>query len=74
MTDIMIKLLDAALGGRHTEDDVKHYLDCGYITINSFNGDEIYWYLDGDGKEAAVYTDGEPVDLEALHEEVGADE
>ena len=34
---------------------------------------EIYWYLDGDGKEAAVYTDGEPVDLEALHKEVGAD-
>ena len=70
----MIKLLDEALAGNHDSDDVKHYLDCGYITINEFAGKEIYWYLDGDGKEAAVYTDGELVDLEALHEEVGADE
>ena len=70
----MIKLLDEALSGNHDADDVKHYLDCGYITINEFAGKEIYWYLDGDDKEAAVYTDGEPADLEALHKEVGAEE
>lgn len=49
----MVKALDV-IGLEATEDNAMHYEDCGYLTINTSNGNSYAWYLDGDGLESCI--------------------
>lgn len=40
----------------HTDEDVERY-DGLYMTINEYDGRDIAWYLDADGKEQARFID-----------------
>lgn len=53
--ELKIKTLEAAGINNPTEEDVKRFEDCDYLTKNAGrDGKTYFWYYDGDGFEAAI--------------------
>lgn len=70
-TEMKQRVLEEAGLYNVTEEDVKHYEDCNYLTETlDKNGNEVIWYSDCDGLEAAMIVTTEEFlikeELEAL--------
>lgn len=53
--ELKIKVLEKAGINNPTEEDVKRFEECDFLTENAGrDGNTYYWYFDGDGFEAAI--------------------
>lgn len=64
---IMLRMLNKLFGKDHDESDVIHYINCDYLTENSWRDETVYWYMDGDGYEMVVDENGNEIDMEEFN-------